>query len=49
MPSGKKLVISNPNGKRDLKSIKVNGSDIKGYFIPHDLFKNGGTIEVNTK
>lgn len=49
MPSGKKLVISNPNGKRDLKSIKVNGLDIKGYFVPHSLFKNGGSIEISTK
>ncbi|MCO6149702.1 GH92 family glycosyl hydrolase [Flavobacterium sp. NRK1] len=49
MPTGKKLTITNPNGKRDLKSIKVNGSKINGYFISHDLFKNGGKIEVQTK
>ena len=49
MPTGKKLTITNPNGKRDLKSIKVNGAKINGYFISHDLFKNGGKIEVQTK
>jgi len=48
-PEGKKLTIKNPNGKRNLESIKVNGSKIEGYFIPHDLFKNGGEIKVNTK
>jgi predicted alpha-1,2-mannosidase len=48
-PAGKKVTIKNPNGKRDLEAIKVNGSKINGYFISHDLFKNGGEIQVITK
>lgn len=42
------LVISKPNAGRDLKEIKVNGQPIDGYFISHDLFKNGGEIDVIT-
>ena len=48
-PEGKKLTIKNPNGKRNLKAIKVDGSKIEGYFIPHDLFKNGAEIEIVTQ
>lgn len=49
MPSGKKLSITNPSGGRNLKEIKVNGNLNEGYFISHDLFKNGGKIELKTK
>lgn len=49
MPSGKKLSITNPAGGRNLKEIQVNGKLSKGYFISHDLFKNGGKIELKTK
>jgi predicted alpha-1,2-mannosidase len=48
-PAGKKVTIKNPNGKRDLETIKVNGAKIDGYYISHDLFKNGGDIQVITK
>lgn len=48
-PTGKVLTIKNPNGKRNLEAIKVDGSRIDGYFIPHDLFKKGGEIQVITK
>jgi len=49
LDSGKKLIMTNPNNGRDLKNIKVNGSKINGYFVPHSLFANGGKIEVETK
>jgi hypothetical protein len=49
MPWGKKLIITNPNGGRNLESIKVDGNESKGYFISHDLLKNGAKIEVQTK
>lgn len=49
LTSGKKLVLTNPNGGRNLKSIKVDGKKIDGYFIPHDLFVKGGKVEVETK
>jgi len=46
--SGKKMTITNPKGGRNLKEIRVNGKKSKGYFISHDLFKNGGKIELVT-
>lgn len=48
-PAGKKVTIKNPNGKRNLEAIIVNGVKIDSYFITHDLFKNGGEIQVITK
>lgn len=47
--TGKTLTIKKPGKSRDLSSIKVNGKENSGYFVSHDLFKNGGTIEVITK
>ena len=47
--TGKLLTITKPGKGRNLTAIKVNGKEIKGYFVPHDLFKNGGRIEVVTK
>jgi putative alpha-1,2-mannosidase len=47
--NGKELVLKRTGNSRNLKTIKVNGKAINGYFIPHDLFKNGGEIEINTK
>ncbi|TKC09878.1 glycoside hydrolase family 92 protein [Pedobacter polaris] len=47
--SGKTLTIKKPGGGRGITAIKVDGKLINGYFISHDLFKNGGTIEVVTK
>ncbi|MFD0792147.1 GH92 family glycosyl hydrolase [Mucilaginibacter litoreus] len=47
--TGKTLTIKKPGKGRNLTAIKVNGKAIKGYFVPHSLFTNGGTIEVITK
>jgi len=47
--TGKMLTITNPGKGRKLISITVNGKKIKGYMVPHELFKNGGTIEIGTK
>lgn len=47
--NGKMLKISKPGKGRGLTSIRVNGKENKGYFVSHDLFKNGGKIEVVTK
>jgi predicted alpha-1,2-mannosidase len=47
--SGKTITIKKPGKGRALTSIKVNGSEQKSYFVPHDLFRNGGTIEVITE
>lgn len=45
----KALVIKKSGESRDLKTIKVNGEVHSGYFISHDLFRNGGEIEVVAK
>ena len=47
--TGKLLTITKPGKGRNLTGIKVNGKENKGYFIPHDLFKNGGKIEIATE
>ena len=46
--TGKILTLTNAARGRNLKSIKVNGKLINGYFVPHDLFKTGGKIELAT-
>lgn len=47
--NGKLLTIIKPNKGRTLTAIKVNGKVSQGYFVSHDLFKNGGSVEVVTK
>lgn len=47
--NGKLLTISKPGRGRNLATIKVNGRENKGYFVPHDLFKQGGKIEIITR
>jgi predicted alpha-1,2-mannosidase len=47
--NGKVLTIKKTGASRNLKSILVNKKVQQGYFVPHDLFKNGGTIEIQTK
>jgi putative alpha-1,2-mannosidase len=47
--SGKLLTIVKPGKGRNLTAIKVNGKKINGYFVSHDVFKNGAKIEIDTK
>lgn len=47
--TGKLLTLTKSGKSRNLTSIKVNGKANKGYFVSHDLFKNGGNIVVTTK
>jgi predicted alpha-1,2-mannosidase len=47
--SGKTVTITKGGKGRALTSIKVNGKESKGYFVSHDLFKNGGSINIGTK
>jgi predicted alpha-1,2-mannosidase len=47
--TGKTLTIKKPGKGRGITAIKVDGKLIDGYFVSHDLFKNGGTIEVLTR
>jgi predicted alpha-1,2-mannosidase len=46
--TGKWLTITKTGKGRKLRSIKVNGRENKGYFVPHDLFKNGGQVNIAT-
>lgn len=47
--NGKLLTITKSGKSRDMKAIQVNGKTIKGYFVPHELFKTGGNIRIVTK
>ncbi|TDQ11790.1 GH92 family glycosyl hydrolase [Pedobacter metabolipauper] len=47
--NGKVLTLKKPGKGRGITSIKVNGKVNTGYFVSHDLFKNGGVVDVITK
>lgn len=47
--NGKMITISKPGKGRSIAAIKVNGKEIKGYFVPHNLFKRGGKIDIFTR
>ncbi|MBG6235579.1 putative alpha-1,2-mannosidase [Pedobacter sp. CAN_A7] len=47
--NGKMVTISKPGKGRAISSIKVNGKTIDGYFVSHDVFLNGGDIEIDTR
>ncbi|WP_421876603.1 hypothetical protein [Marinoscillum sp.] len=47
--NGKEVTITKSGQSRDLKEIKVNDSRVENYFISHELFQNGGNVEVITE
>jgi predicted alpha-1,2-mannosidase len=47
--NGKLLTITKPGKGRAITSVKVNGAKMNGYFVSHDLFKQGGNIAIATK
>jgi putative alpha-1,2-mannosidase len=47
--NGKKLAIRKRGNSRNLKAIEVNHKTMNGYFVSHDLFKNGGMITMVTE
>jgi predicted alpha-1,2-mannosidase len=47
--NGKTVTISKPGNGRGIVSIKVNGKKNSDYFVSHDLFLNGGRVEIATK
>jgi predicted alpha-1,2-mannosidase len=47
--TGKQLTLTRKGKGRDMTAIKVNGKPIQGYFVPHELFRNGGQIEIITE
>src|SRR5690606_19289954 len=48
-PNGKTLTIQKPAAGRNLKEIMVDGKTVDGYFISHEIFRNGGTLEILTE
>lgn len=48
LDNGKELIINKPEAGRDLEGIMVNDEKIDGYFVSHDLFRNGGKIDIIT-
>jgi len=49
LPNGKTFTLDRANSGRNLKQIMVNDEELESYFISHDLFKNGGEVEVITE
>lgn len=49
LENGKTLTIKKRGKGRKLAGIAVNGRKQTGYFVLHDLFLNGGTLEVRTR
>ena len=49
LPNGKVVTITKPQAGRDLQAIKVNGKMVDGYFVSHDVFTKGGSIDVITE
>lgn len=47
--TGKWITITNTNRGRHLMSFNINGKKNDGFFVPHELFINGGLIELHTK
>jgi predicted alpha-1,2-mannosidase len=47
--NNKMVTITKPGKGRGITSIKVNGKKNNDYFVSHDLFLNGGKIEIATK
>jgi putative alpha-1,2-mannosidase len=47
--NGKMLTLTKPRRGRNISSIKVNGTQLQGYFVSHDIFRNGGEIIIITK
>jgi predicted alpha-1,2-mannosidase len=47
--TGRTLTVSKPGQGRGITGININGKTSKEYFVSHDLFKNGGKVEIITK
>lgn len=47
--NGKYITISKPDKGRKMTSISVDGKKLNGYFVPHELFKKGGKVTINTR
>ncbi|MCG2613416.1 GH92 family glycosyl hydrolase [Terrimonas sp. NA20] len=47
--TGKMLTIRKLGNGRNMTGISLNGKKLEGYFVGHDVFTNGGLIEVSVK
>jgi predicted alpha-1,2-mannosidase len=47
--TGKTITIKKSGKSRNLTAITVNNKPVNGYFVSHDVFKNGGAIDIKTK
>lgn len=46
--TGDLKIIHNGSGHQ-LRGIKINGKKISGYFVPHSIFQNKKTMEIETE
>lgn len=46
LDDGKVLTVKKSGASRHLSAIRVNGAPSPGYFVPHQLFRTGGQVEV---
>ncbi|GAA0562248.1 GH92 family glycosyl hydrolase [Chitinophaga japonensis] len=49
LDNGNVLTLKKPAAGRHLDAIQVDGKGHEGYFVPHELFRNGGSITIVTK
>ncbi|WP_188459986.1 GH92 family glycosyl hydrolase [Marivirga lumbricoides] len=47
--AGKELIVINPEKGRELKGIRVDDEELSGYFVTHQLFSEGGKVELVTE
>lgn len=47
--NGKMVTVVKKGKSRNISSFKVNGKKADGYFVSHDIFKNGGIVEISTR
>ncbi|SFW74841.1 alpha-1,2-mannosidase, putative [Sinomicrobium oceani] len=45
---GQKVSLTKTSEGRKLRGIRVNGKIINSFFVPHELFIQGGRIEIQT-
>jgi putative alpha-1,2-mannosidase len=48
-PNGKTVMIERKGNGRGINKILVDKKAVKGYFVSHDVFRNGGQVRIETK
>ncbi|RYY54658.1 MAG: glycoside hydrolase family 92 protein [Chitinophagaceae bacterium] len=49
MPNGRVVEVRRNGNTRSLGAVSIDGKTSEGYFIPHDLFRKGGKLVIQTK